>query len=129
MLNDTIATTLSSVKNHDKIGKKTVMMHPMSKTLRRILKIMQDNKYIGSFEEQTESRGGVAKLHLLGSINDCGVIKPRFSVKITDYEKFEKRYLPAKGVGILIVSTSKGIMMHEEAKQKNLGGRLLSYCY
>ena len=129
MLNDTIATTLSSVKNHDKIGKRTVMIHPMSKTLRRILKIMQDNKYIGSFEEQTESKGGVSKLHLLGNINDCGVIKPRFSVKLTDYEKFEKRYLPAKCVGILIVSTSKGIMTHEEAKQKNIGGRLLSYCY
>ena len=41
----------------------------------------------------------------------------------------EKRYLPAKDFGILIMSTSKGIMTHYDAKKKNLGGKLLSYCY
>jgi small subunit ribosomal protein S8 len=46
-----------------------------------------------------------------------------------EYEKFEKRFLPAKGVGVLIVSTIKGIMTHEEAKGKTLGGRLIAYCY
>lgn len=129
MLNDTIATTLSNIMRHEKIGRKEVTIHPLSKTLRRVLKIMQDNKYLGDFEELTDARGGVAKVHLIGALNDCGVIKPRFSVKTTDYEKYEKRYLPAKGIGILIVSTSKGIMTHEESKQKNIGGRLLSYCY
>ncbi len=129
MLNDTIANTLSSVINHEKIGRKEVIVNPLSKTLRRILKIMQDNKYLGGFEEITPARGGSAKVYLIGAINNCGVIKPRFSVQTTEYEKFEKRYLPAKGIGILIVSTSKGIMTHEEAKQKNIGGRLLSYCY
>ena len=58
-----------------------------------------------------------------------GAIKPRFAVKATEYEKFEKRYLPAKGFGILIVSTVKGLMTHYEAKQQGLGGRLIAYCY
>lgn len=129
MLNDTLATTLSNIANHERIGRKEVTIHPLSKTLRKILTIMQDNKYVGSFEEITTARGGVAKLNLLGAINKCGVIKPRFSVTTLDYEKYEKRYLPAKGFGLLLVSTSKGIMTHEEAKQKHLGGRLLSYCY
>jgi len=129
MLNDTIATTLSSIMSHERIGRKEVTIHPMSKTLRRILKIMQDNKYLGSIEEITPARGGVAKLNLLGALNNCGVIKPRFSIQTTEYEKFEKRYLPAKGIGLLIISTSKGIMTHEEAKQKKIGGKLLSYCY
>ena len=129
MLNDTIANTLSKVMNYEKIGRKDLIITPLSKTLRKVLTIMQENRYLGSFEEITSARGGVAKLNLLGAINKCGVIKPRFAVKTAEYEKFEKRYLPAKGVGILIVSTSKGIMTHEEAKQKNLGGKLISYCY
>ena len=66
---------------------------------------------------------------MAGSINKCGVIKPRFSVKKNEYEKFEKRYLPAHGFGIIIVSTPKGLMMHDEAIEKGLGGKLIAYCY
>jgi len=46
-----------------------------------------------------------------------------------NYEKFEKRYLPAKDFGMIIVSTNQGIMTHIEAKEKGLGGRLLAYVY
>jgi small subunit ribosomal protein S8 len=46
-----------------------------------------------------------------------------------EFDKFEKRYLPARGFGIIIVSTNKGIMTLEEAKEKRIGGRLLAYCY
>ncbi|MDZ4226799.1 MAG: 30S ribosomal protein S8, partial [Candidatus Pacearchaeota archaeon] len=59
----------------------------------------------------------------------CGVVKPRFPVKLDEFEKFEKRYLPAKNFGIIIVSTSNGIMTHIEAKEKKLGGRLIAYIY
>ncbi|HEX32856.1 MAG TPA: 30S ribosomal protein S8, partial [Candidatus Aenigmarchaeota archaeon] len=59
----------------------------------------------------------------------CGAIKPRFSFSVEDIEKFEKRYLPSKDFGIIVVSTNKGIMTHLEAKQKNLGGILLAYVY
>ena len=45
------------------------------------------------------------------------------------FEKFEKRYLPSKELGFLIVSTSKGLMTNIEAKQKKLGGRLIAYVY
>ena len=69
------------------------------------------------------------KINLIGSINKCGVVKPRFSVKKNDFEKYEKRYLPAQNFGILIVSTSQGIMTNYEAKEKNLGGKLLAYVY
>ncbi|MBI4141063.1 30S ribosomal protein S8 [Candidatus Woesearchaeota archaeon] len=129
MLNDPIANALSNIINHEKIGRKQVIIHPLSRTLRKILTIMQENKYVGNCEEISDTRGGITKLNLIGAINKCGVIKPRFSTTIQEYEKFEKRYLPAKGVGILIISTPKGIMTHQEAKQKHLGGKLLTYCY
>jgi len=40
-----------------------------------------------------------------------------------------KRFLPARDMGILVVSTSEGVMSHHEAAEKNLGGRLLAYVY
>ena len=50
------------------------------------------------------------------------MVKPRFSFTKDNYEMFEKRYLPAKGFGLFIVSTSKGIMTHKEALEKKLKG-------
>ncbi len=129
MLNDTLATALSAILNREKIGNKECVIRPSSKMIKEVLKIMNDNNYIGSFEEIVTSKGNLLKVNLLGNINKCGAIKPRYSVKGNEYEKFEKRYLPAKDFGIICVSTSKGITTHTEAKKKNLGGRLIAYCY
>ena len=69
------------------------------------------------------------KITLLGALNKCAVVKPRFSVQKDEYEKFEKRYLPAKDVGVIVVSTSQGMMTHYDAKKKGLGGSLIAYFY
>ena len=90
---------------------------------------MQENLYLGEFKEIEDGRGNVIKLHLLGKINKCGVIKPHYPIKKDGFEKFEKRYLPAKDFGIILISTTKGIMIHTEAKKKNMGGILFAYCY
>ena len=129
MLNDTLATSLSKIQNWEKIGRKDVLVMPASHTTKKILEILNTNGYLGAAELVSDARGGALKVHLLGRINKCGVIKPRFSIDRLGYEKFEKRYLPAKNVGILIVSTPKGMMTHEEAKKHNHGGRLIAYCY
>ncbi len=129
MLNDTLANALSSVLNSEKIGKKECLISPSSKIIKTILKIMNENDYIGTFNENTNAPCNLLKVNLLGSINKCGVIKPRYSVNKDGYVKFEKRYLPAKDFGIIIVSTPKGIMSHIEAKKKQTGGILLAYCY
>jgi len=44
-------------------------------------------------------------------------------------KKFEKRYLPSRDIGILIVSTPSGVMTHFNARDKSTGGRLLAYIY
>ena len=128
-MNDTLAAALSKILNQEKIGKKECLIHPSSKVITKILTLLNKHRYVGKFEEITSARGGELKLHLLGKINNIGAIKPRFSLKIEEFEKFEKRYLPAKGMGILLVSTSKGILSHEEAKKAKVGGKLLIYCY
>jgi small subunit ribosomal protein S8 len=50
-------------------------------------------------------------------------------VKKDEYEKWEQQYLPSKDIGILMVTTSQGVMSHKEAKTKGLGGKLLGYVY
>lgn len=129
MMNDPLANALSTILNYDRLGRKECLVHPAPKITRQVLAIMNQQGYIGMAEEVTGSRGGVLKVNLLGNLNRCGVVKPRFAVTMAEYEKFEKRFLPAKGVGFLIVSTIKGLMTNDEAKSKNLGGRLIAYCY
>ena len=90
---------------------------------------MNEHQFIGSFEEIDARQGGFLKVHLLGSINRCGVIKPRFSTKMKEFEKWEKRYLPARDFGIILISTPQGIMTHSQAKNINIGGKLIAYCY
>ena len=90
---------------------------------------MKEYEYVGDFSEVKDSRGNYVNLTLLGNINKCGVIKPRYNAKNNEFEKFERRFLPAKDVGILLVSTPKGVMTHYESKSKKTGGRLLAYCY
>ena len=129
MLNDPLAATLAKVLNAERVGKREVIIRPFSIIIKKILTIMNDHNYIGSFEETMDGRGGMLKLNLLGNINRCGVIKPRFSTRVHEMEKWEKRYLPAKNFGLILVSTPQGIMTHTQAKEQKLGGKLIAYCY
>lgn len=129
MLNDPLANMMSLILNNELIGRSECIIKPVSKVIKESLKVMKQNDYIGGFKEVEDSRGNYIQLTLIGNINKCGVIKPRYSIKNNEFEKFERRYLPAKDLGILFVSTPKGIMTHYDAKSKKLGGRLLAYCY
>ncbi|MBU3942166.1 MAG: 30S ribosomal protein S8 [Nanoarchaeota archaeon] len=129
MLNDPLANALSNILNKENARTKECLIKPSSKIIKEVLKIMKNNYYIGEFKEIEDSKGNMLSVQLLNKINKCGVVKPRFSVKKDGYEKFEKRFLPAKDFGILIVSTPNGIMTNDEAKKKGIGGKLLAYCY
>ena|SRR3989338_4020445 len=129
MLNDPLANMMSLILNSESIGKSECLIKPVSKVIKETLKVMKEKGYVGDFREFEDSRGNYIKLSLIGSINKCGVIKPRYSVKNNNFEKFEARYLPAKDLGILFISTPMGIMTHYDAKSKKTGGRLLAYCY
>lgn len=129
MLNDPLANVMSLILNNELIGKSECMIKPVSGIIKELLKVMKENNYIGDFKETEDSRGNYIKLILVGNINKCGVIKPRYSVRNNEFEKFERRYLPAKDLGILFVSTTKGIMTHYDAKSRKIGGKLLAYCY
>jgi len=129
MLHDTLSTALSNIMNAEKVGKDFCIVRYSSKIIKSVLEIMNEDGYVGSFEEVRDAKGVFLKINLLGKVNRCKGIKPRFSVKRDGFEKFEKRFLPAKDFGIIIVSTPKGIMTHVKAKEKKLGGKLLAFVY
>lgn len=128
MRHDTLADVFSILKNAERVGKKECLV-PASRLAERVLEVVKNNGYISEYKKvKTESK---EKIHvqLLGKINDCNVIKPRFPVKTNEFIKWEKRYLPASGFGTIIITTSKGLMSHEEAKSKSLGGSLVAFVY
>ena len=127
--NDPLANVLAYILNYEKVGKKEVTTKDNSTLIKGVLQIMQDNGFIGGYEEIEDTKGNLLKINLLGAVNKCGVIKPRFQIGKDAYERYEKRYLPSKDFGFIIVSTNKGLMTHKEAKEQGLGGRLISYCY
>ncbi len=128
-LNDTLSNSLSGILNKEKVGAKEYIVVPSSKIIKKVLQVMHESGYIGEVIENETTRGVELKVTLLGRINNCNVVKPRFSVTLDTFTKFEKRFLPAKDFGILIVTTNQGIMTHTEAKDKKIGGKLLAYCY
>ncbi|MBN2127040.1 MAG: 30S ribosomal protein S8 [Candidatus Diapherotrites archaeon] len=126
---DPIADGLINLKNQESAAKKQCSVRPASKLLGEIFRVMQETGFITAYEFVEDQREGTYKVKIGGKINSCKAIKPRYAVKKDGFEKYEKRYLPAKDVGLLIVSTPKGVMSHIQAKKQNIGGRLLAYVY
>ncbi len=126
---DLISDALNQISMYEELGRKECIITPISNILIDILKKLKELNYIGEFEIIENNRGRIVRLNLIGKINKCHSIRPRFSVKIDDIEKFEKRYLPARNFGSLILSTPKGVISHKEAKDKRVGGKLLAYIY
>ncbi len=129
MKHDPLNDALSTINNAEHSGKLRCEVEPASKLIGRVLKVMQENGYIDSFEYVENGRGGVFKVSLSGNINRCQVIKPRWTLKKNDIEDYESRYLPAQDFGVLIITTNKGVLSNSEAKEHGIGGKLLAYVY
>ncbi|MGD0027992.1 MAG: 30S ribosomal protein S8 [Candidatus Bathyarchaeia archaeon] len=126
---DTLANGLTTLVNNEMRNKRECIIRPASKLLGRVLRIMQLNGYIGEFEFVDDGRSGKFKVQLLGRINKCGAVRPRYSVGIEEFEEWEKKILPSREVGTMVISTPKGVLSHREAREKNLGGKLLAFVY
>lgn len=124
-----LANILSAINNAESRGKKECLVYPSSKFAASVLRVLQKSAYIGEFEIIDDGRGGKFRIQLLGRINKCGVIKPRIGVSYKDFYKYESKYLPSRDLGILIVTTPKGVMTSREAAMQKIGGILLAYVY
>jgi small subunit ribosomal protein S8 len=126
---DVFSNAMISIKNAEFVAKNVCSVKPASKLLIATCSLLRDLNYIEGFEVKEDPRGGILDIKLKGAITECKAVKPRYSVQVNDFERFEKRYLPSKSMGYLIVSTPKGIMTHREAKKQGVGGKLIAYVY
>ncbi|MGQ9538359.1 MAG: 30S ribosomal protein S8 [Candidatus Bathycorpusculaceae bacterium] len=126
---DTLSNGLTTIMNNELRNKRECVISPASKLLGKVLRVMQLSGYLGEFEFIDDGRSGKFKVQLLGRINKCGAVKPRFPVKADEIEDWEKKFLPSREVGLLIISTPKGLLSHKEAKEKGIGGRLIAFVY
>jgi len=125
---DHLADALNTIKTHEYVGQHNCTVKA-TKLINEVLRLLKENKYIKDFKKVDDGRGGFFDVELDGRINNCGVIKPRFSVRKSEWTKTEERYIPGVGVGLLIVSTPRGIMTNADAEKIKIGGRLLAYVY
>ncbi len=129
MQSDPLNDAMCVMKNASTNGKSECIIQPSSKLIGRVLKVMQDHGYINQFEYVEDGKAGKFRVMLKGAINNCGVIKPRYSVKVQDIEKFEARFLPAQDFGVIILTTTAGVITQDRAKELGIGGKMLAYVY
>ncbi|KAI1331085.1 40S ribosomal protein S22 [Xylariaceae sp. FL0255] len=125
VLND----ALNAINNAEKTGKRQVLIRPSSKVIVKFLTVMQKKGYIGEFEEVDDHRSGKIVVQLNGRINKTGVISPRYNVHLSQLEKWVVKLLPARQFGYIILTTSAGILDHEEARRKHVSGKILGFFY
>ncbi|PSO05976.1 30S ribosomal protein S8 [Candidatus Marsarchaeota G2 archaeon BE_D] len=124
-----LSNLMNTIKLSEQRGKKSCVVEGTSKFIGRVLAVIQKSGYIGEFEFIDDGRGGKLKIQLLGRVNDCGVIVPRVSVRSAQIDQLATRYLPSKDIGVLVISSSKGVMSHLEAREKKAGGVAVAYVY
>lgn len=129
MQSDPLNDAMSTIKNAALVGKNNCLITPSSKLIGRVLKVMQESGYINAFELIEDGKAGMFKVDMKGTINNCGVIKPRYSIKRNELDKWESRYLPAQDFGVLILTTTEGVVSHMKAKELGVGGKLLAFVY
>ncbi|MGC8478660.1 MAG: 30S ribosomal protein S8 [Candidatus Micrarchaeia archaeon] len=125
---DTLADALNKIKTNERIGRESCQL-ASTKLIKSVLAILQREGYIKDFEEQSGEGKKYLKVALANKINDIGAVKPRYPVGKDELLKYESTYLPSKNFGVLIYSTSQGMMSSKEIKEKGIGGRLIAYVY
>ena len=128
---DPIAAMLTRIRNASAAKHKTVDV-PASKMKKAIADILYNEGYIKSVEEIANENQGILRIALKYDENGAKVIagikrisKPGLRV----YASAEKLPKVLNGLGIALISTSKGIKTDKEARKENLGGEVLAYIW
>lgn len=131
MVNDTIADMLTRIRNANSMKYATVEV-PASKMTKGIAEILTNEGYIEKYESVKNGSSEVLVLTLKYGYKKERVIsglkrisKPSLRV----YVKSDEMPRVLNGLGIAIVSTSKGLMTDKEARKQNLGGEVLAYIW
>ena len=123
-----LSQAMNTINNADLRSKRNCIV-PYSKLIMEVARVLKEEGYIRDYQYIDDGKGGKIKVLLAGKINYARTINPRFPVKADEWHKVEAQYLPAVGVGMIIVSTPQGVMTNYEARKRRIGGVLLAYVY
>ena len=124
-----LSDCLKTILNAERAGKRQVIIHPISKIVIKFLKAMQAKGYIGEIEIVDDQRAKKAVVQLLGRINKCGVISPRYDIHMADMERTLSNLLPSRSIGTVLFTTTYGIMDQAQMRRKHTGGKVLGYFF
>ncbi|KAJ0251661.1 40S ribosomal protein S15a-5 [Hirschfeldia incana] len=125
ILNDALRT----IVNAERRGKASVELKPISTVMSSFLRIMKEKGYIKNFQVYDPHRVGRITVDLQGRVNDCKALTYRQDVKAKEIAEYTERTLPTRQWGYVVVTTPDGILDHEEAIKRNVGGQVLGFFY
>jgi small subunit ribosomal protein S8 len=130
-ITDTIADMLTRIRNANSAKHATVDV-PASNMKKAIAQILVDEGYIKSFQTIDDGKQGIIRITLKYGENRSQVItglrrvsKPGLRI----YSSCEDMPKVMKGLGVAIVSTSKGVMTDKKARELNVGGEVLAFIW
>ena len=131
-MTDPVADLLTRIRNGAKAGKNAVDV-PNSNLKKQIVQIMLENKYLKDSIELPDNKQGILRVYLRYSVGDEPVIRGLQRVSrpglrtYFDAEKVKKSLHNYRG--LMVVSTSQGVMTNFEAAKKGVGGEVLLRCW
>ncbi len=130
-MTDPIADMLTRIRNANKMLHETVEM-PASKVKSSILEVFKNEGFIADYKTVTEDNKSVTTVTLKYIDNKERVIKGLKRISKPGLRVYvEADDLPKvlNGLGVAVISTSKGVMTDKQARKENLGGEVLAYIW
>ncbi|MBQ6336689.1 MAG: 30S ribosomal protein S8 [Ruminococcus sp.] len=130
-ITDTIADLLTRIRNANSAKHDTVQI-PASNMKKAICQILLDEGYIKNFSVEEDGKQGVITVTLKYLEGKRPVIQGLRRVSkpgLRIYSNVEDMPKVMKGLGIAIISTSKGVMTDREARKQNVGGEVLAFIW
>ena len=130
-ITDTIADLLTRIRNASTARHDSVDV-PASNMKKAIVQILLDEGYIKSYTVVEDGKQGVIRIVLKYTAGKTPVItglRRVFKPGLRIYTSCEEAPRVMKGLGIAILSTSKGVMTDKEARKQNVGGEVLAFVW
>lgn len=130
VMTDPIADMLTRIRNANQMKKETVNM-PASKLKQQVLELLREEGYINNVAVVKEGRFNVLKVTLKYNQNERAIrgLKRISKPGLRVYAQSQEIPKVLNGLGIAILSTSKGLMTDRKARKENIGGEILAYVW
>lgn len=131
-MTDPVADLMTRIRNGSKARKNAVDV-PASNIKREIVRILQEKKYLRDMIELPDNKQGILRVYLMYAKGDVPVIKGLERISKPGLRKYwnaeQVRLSSFNTRGLMLISTSNGVMTNHEAAKKGIGGEALLRCW